>query len=380
MSAATTPPAEGAPLLLRWTRFASDAHGTGPEKRSAQIRALCASAGLGVSDMVPPAKVPRWRARWAGLEARWRWGARASVDHAGAGLLGYRACFYREALARHAGARVLLWETTYDSLLPALAREAGYRVIAVPHNLESLVSEAVFADPRYDPTGDLGAEVRRLAQADAVYAIAREERWFLETRGIGADYLPYYPDPALAAECRRIRERREARSGAPAAPGPLLVLGSALNPATARGMRRQLEWLAAAPNPPPAGVVVAGRQTERELAGCGGPGVVLRGGVSRGELAELMETCSALLIHTIGGGGAVTRIPEALLAGIPVIANANAARDQYDTPGVHVYADAPEFIDLTRRPLPVPPAPPVPAAAELRFTEQLRRLALPPHA
>jgi hypothetical protein len=328
--------------------------------------------------MVPPATTPRWRARLAGIGPRWRWGARASVERAGAGLLGHRTLFYREALARHAGVRVLLWETTYDSILPELARRAGYRVVALPHNLESLVSEAVFADPAYDPLDDLRAEIRRLGRADAVYTIAREERWLLEARGVAADYLPYHPDPALAAECRRMRERREAQARGGAA-GPLLVLGSALNPATARGMRLQLEWLAAEPDPSRS-VVVAGRQTERVLADCSGPGVALVGGVSREQLTELMVQCSALLIHTVAGAGAVTRIPEALLAGIPVIANSNAARDQFGTPGVHVYANRAEFAALVRARLPVPPAPPAPTAAELRFTDQLRRLAEDSHA
>jgi hypothetical protein len=93
-----------------------------------------------------------------------------------------------------------------------------------------------------------------------------------------------------------------------------------------------------------------------------------------------MVHCSALLIHTVAGAGAVTRIPEALLAGIPVIANSNAARDQFGTPGVHVYANRAEFAALVRARLPVPPAPPAPAAAGLRFTAQLRRLAEASHA
>jgi hypothetical protein len=328
--------------------------------------------------MAPPASTPRWRARLAGLGPRLRWGVHASVDRAGAGLLGHRTLFYREALARHPGARVLLWETTYDSILPELAHRAGYRVVALPHNLESLVSEAVFADSAYDPLDDLRAEVRRLGQADAVYAIAREERWFLEARGVAADYLPFYPDPALAAECRRLRERREERDGA-CAEGPLLMLGSALNPATARGMRLQLEWLASAPNPPRS-VVVAGRESGRVLADCARAGIALLGDVSREQLTALMETCSALLIHTVGGAGAVTRIPEALLAGIPVIANRNAARDQPETPGVHVYEDAAEFAELVRARLPYPPPPPEPVAAQRRFTEQLRRLVDGSHA
>ena len=360
--------------LLRWTRFASDPRGTGPEKRSAQIQTLCREFGFAVDNMQPPASLPRWRIWSAGLVARMRFGSRAAVDRPGPGLLGYRSAFYRSALARHRGARVLLWETTYDNLLPVMAREAGFRVIALPHNLESLVSEAVFNDPGYDPTADLTAEVRRLALADAVFTIAKEERWFLEARGLAPGYLPYYPDPALVSECTAIRQRRAALACADGTVrGPLLILGSAFNPATSRGMEQQLEWLAAMPS---AGteIVVAGGQTDVVLASHARPGVELLGRVTREKLTTLLEKCSALLIHTFGGAGAVTRIPEALLAGVPIIANFNAARDQFGTPGVHVYESATTFATLVRLPLTMPPAPQRPHEAEERFRLELVRL------
>ncbi len=111
--------------LLRWTRFTSDPHGTGPEKRSAQIRALCLEAGFTLSDMKPPAAVPFWKTYPAGLAARWEFGTHAALYGRNLGLLGFHAQFYREALARHQGAKVLLWETTYDTNAPR-AGAAGW--------------------------------------------------------------------------------------------------------------------------------------------------------------------------------------------------------------------------------------------------------------
>jgi glycosyltransferase involved in cell wall biosynthesis len=362
------------PTVLRWTRFASNPYGTGSEKRSAQIRALCEAAGFAVADMQPPSGNARWRARLAGMLIRWRLGRHASVDDAGAGLLGYRSLFYRNALARHRGARMLLWETTYDSILPTLARAAGYRIVALPHNLESLVSEAAFADPSHDVLTGLAMEIRRLHLADAIFTISKEERWLLEARGLGPHYLPFHPDPALADACSKIRSARVARVQADGSiAGPLLLVGSAFNPATERGMRWQLEQLRAV-GWPAAGVVVIGPQTEARLAGFAVPGVRILGGVTWEELTQHLTTCSAMLIHTFGGAGAVTRIPEALLAGVPVIANGNAARDQYGTPGVHVYDDPAGFHALIPAALPIPPPPPRPVAAEVRFQSELRRL------
>ena len=366
--------------LLRWTRFASNPYGTGGEKRSAQIRALCEAVGFAVADMQPPPGAIRWRARLAGMAVRWRLGRHASVDGAGTGLLGYRSLFYRDALARHRGARLLLWETTYDSILPALARKAGYRVVALPHNLESLVSEAAFADPRHDVLPGLTAEIDRLGLADAVFTISKEERWLLEARGLGPHYLPFYPDPVLEAACGRIRRARLAQAQPEGRiAGPLLLVGSAFNPATERGMRWQLQQLREGGGSTP-GVIVIGPQTETRLADLAGTEVRFLGSVAWESLAQQLSICSALLIHTIGGAGAVTRIPEALLAGVPVVANGNAARDQYGTPGVHVYDDPAGFRALVRAALPMPPPPPAPEAAEVRFQSELRRLIEAAHA
>lgn len=362
------------PTLLRWTRFAGNPRGTGGDKRSAQIRALCADAGLGLADMEPPAAGPRWRARLAGLAVRVRFGAGASVDRAGPGLLGYRAAFYRAALARHPSTRVLLWEMTYDSLLPALAAEAGYRVVALPHNLEAFVTEPAFARTGPPTFRALADEVARLAAADVIFTISREERWLLETQRLAPHYLPFYPDPVLASDCRQVRARREGRRGSDGSvPGPLLMLGSAFNPATARGMRRQLTWLLDG-GVPAAGITVAGPQTDAVLADAARRGVRVRGAVSAEILQGLLESCGALLVDTEGGAGAVTRIPEALLAGVPVIANPNAARDHYGAPGVHVYDGPSEFRELAGRLLPMPPPPPAPVAEQKRFQATLHQL------
>ncbi len=360
--------------LLRWTRFKSDPHGTGPEKRSAQIKQLCNDAGFAVLDMQPPAKTPRWRNLLAGVESRWRFGPLASVDRAGLGLLGYRAQFYRDALNKHHGTKILLWETTYDTQLPTFAREAGFKVVALPHNLEALVSEKVFASENYDPAGDLSAEVARLRQADRVFTIAKEERWFLEANGLSPFYLPFFPDPGLERECLAIRSERRLRAEPNGSTqGPLLLLGSGFNPATSRGMKQQLAWLVA--HQGSAKIVVAGPSTDRVLADISSPNIKILGQVSRATLVDLLKTCSALLIQTHGGAGAVTRIPEALVAGIPIIANANAARDQHGVVGVHEYETENEFLSLTSSPLTMPPAPTRPAQAETRFITELKTLA-----
>lgn len=357
---------ENRPLLLRWTRFESNPHGTGPEKRSFQIRDLVRSAGCEIADLKPPASTPRLLTHIAGLSARLRHGACASVDHAGIGLLGYRSLFYRRALNEHRGAKVLLWETTYDDLLPAMASHMGFRIVALPHNIECFVSERAFADQSYQKSADFPAEVRRLGRADRRFTISKEEKWLLEASGLESAYLPFYPTGSLKTECEMIRKGRMASGNAAGhISGPLLMLGSAINPATARGMKRQLDWLRE--SLPDAKVTVIGSKTEMVFSEFASSSVHPLGYVTREELIEFLKTCSALLIHTENGAGAVTRIPEALLAGIPVIANSNAARDCHNIAGVNVYETKQDFVSLVQTQLTMPAQPPEPLEAFEHF-------------
>lgn len=323
--------------------------------------------------MHPPQKVSRITTWIHGLRARLRFGRTASVDRAGIGLLGYRSVFYSRALRNYRGKKTLLWETTYDTLLPTFAKDAEFRVIALPHNLEALVSEQSFSDLHHDDVADLSAELQRLRLADAIFAISKEEQWFLEANQIPSHYLPFFPDETLAESCLSIRAERIGKANSAGhVSGPLLVLGSAFNPATCRGMAEQLRCLGQdAPTAP--STVVIGPDTDKHLAQFRSPRVQILGGVSRPVLADILASCSALLIHTQGGAGAVTRIPEALLNGIPIIANINAARDQHGMPGVHVYADSDEFMALVHTSLPMPPPPPRPLGAEKRFQQELLR-------
>jgi hypothetical protein len=92
--------------------------------------------------------------------------------------------------------------------------------------------------------------------------------------------------------------------------------------------------------------------------------------VSERDLDALQRDARALLVHYVPAPGALTRIPEALIAGIPVVANRHAARGYETVSGVHVYDTAEELAELLAADLPAP-AMPTPPAAEGRFVRQV---------
>ena len=86
-----------------------------------------------------------------------------------------------------------LWENTQD--LPSLymMKAAGAKIIAYPHNLESLVPTQVDLTTHKQSPYWLYEEVKRLKLCDEVYTISKEETWLLQLFGINAKYFPYYP-------------------------------------------------------------------------------------------------------------------------------------------------------------------------------------------
>ena len=91
---------------------------------------------------------------------------------------------------------------------------------------------------------------------------------------------------------------------------------------------------------------------------------------------DLKRRCRAICIHSQKGLGAVTRVPDMLLAGLPVLATPAAARSFLDLNGVHVYNSAAELRDLITSSLDVPSVPRRPEQLEDDFAEQLKALTL----
>lgn len=258
----------------------------------------------------------------------------------------------------------------YGPALVRVATRRSLRIIALPHNIEALIPHHFPIHIDVDKAGPaLATELRWLARTAAVWTIGRLDQELFQLFGIAADLLPYAPPQTRAAELLQIRARRAAAPGA-----HLLILGTAHNPPTRAGMVEQmamLQQLAGFTALPP--VVVAGYGTEA-LADTPVPGVSFLGSRSWTELQQLLVDAQALWVHQAPMSGALTRIPEALVAGVPVLANGWAARGHAPMAGMQVYADTADFLGRLQS-LPSGFAPPDSGPAEARFIAALQALA-----
>lgn len=314
------------------TKFKLNPFGDGGSKRSVQIRNLMDEGGLSFVD--DPFTLPKG----TNIRQLMRWIIRAMKfvrNHYPRNKVG--SLSNRIRLVKYYALRipivydkylhqnvVFLWENTNDRDMLYLMKATGHPVIGMPHNIESLVTN--------HSVEALGEEVLNLRHCDAVYAISKEETWLLRLLGVNAFFLPYYPPKEVEAHLlliRRIREDRKAN-----ARKKILLLGSVTNPPTKTGMQMLVDF--AASKSSSFDLRVAGYNTE-SLRIPQHPDISFLGTVTTEELDQLLVETDAVLIYQPPTTGALTRIPEMLVAGIPVFVNFDAGRNYLGMSDVHLY-------------------------------------------
>jgi hypothetical protein len=348
----------------------STAHGG--NRRAQQLHALLAGAGLGlampqaVRDTIHAGLLHAdWRAVAAYAE-RTRLGPLRRLRVAAGFARNYGD--WRRGLALHPDARVLVCEDAENAPLLRAAKNAGMRLVVVPQNIESLRPGAREARTGHVFPRWFEYELDHLALADRVFTISREEQWLLRLREIDAAYLPFFPDPVQRERWLALRQRRS---------GPydrLVVLGSAVNPPTRAGMHDLLTWMRTQDSMTPIHVMGYGTESLRDLAG---GRIVIHGGVDDSVLEEHLLRARAVILHQRAAIGALIRISEMLLAGVPVLASAIAARSTSHYAGVSVYESFADLASLLERESwDVPPVPTPPSSFERDFIDTVSRWAL----
>jgi hypothetical protein len=338
----------------------------GGNARTQQICELLERTGLPGANYNLYSREPRSRSRnyFLGIKSRLQYGLPVRLTAKELWIYGRYRDWTESVLKRHSGG-VCVWEATSNLLVPYLAAKSGFSVIAMPANIESLVSSAKTKDAALVAHRK---ELDALGAAKHVFTISREEQWLLRLHNISADYLPYYPTESRLVELARIREKRRRTKKE-----FCLMLGSANYPPTYEGMREVLAYLHTLPYHEK--VLVAGFGTERLRGMFHNPNVVVAGALSDAELLSVLERASAVMLHQRSGAGALIRIPEMLCAGIPLISNGIAARSAFDYDGLHVYDTVGELPDWLAEDLPVPPVTARPVKAEDNFITRIKQVA-----
>jgi hypothetical protein len=364
-------------LILRYSNNVNNSekwgtYGYGGSQRSTQITELLSSIGWEINYIPQEIKTTRWSRYFQGLKFIKKYNFAIEHKLKMIGICGHSYQLYKESFKKHKGMKIFLLEESNNFISYYPAKEENFKILAVPQNLETLViNYKDFFSGKLLPDC-LESEIQHLAKADAVFCISREEQWLLRLRGIKADFLPYYPPQNLISN---LLEVRQARSNFQNEKTRFLILGSAHNKPTFFGIIEQIKLLQKVYEQLSFEVDVAGYDTEKlEPHFQNHPAFTLHGTVSSEKLRELMSNTKAILLHQSTGVGALTRIPDMLIAGIPIIANSHACRSAFGYSGVYCYENEFELADFMNQELEMPDILPRPVAAEKRFKECLEGL------
>lgn len=318
--------------IICHTKFKLDSFGDGGSRRSVQIRDLLVENGFAFEDddFVLPnetskPQLMRWTVR-AMRFVRLHYPKRHIKSLSNyIQLVKYYALRLPVVYDKYEQQDVgFMWENTTDCDMLYLLKATGHPVFALPHNIESLVSgHSIEA---------LTQELAGLKLCDGVFAISKEETWLLRLMGVNAYYLPYFPPKEVEMHLLMIRNRREHRRANERK--KYLLLGSASNYPTRKGMQMLID--AAASRSLPFDLGIAGYRTNA-LHVSQQARITFYGTVANEILDGILEETDAVLIFQPPTTGALTRIPEMLLAGIPVFVNFDAGRNYLNLNDVHLY-------------------------------------------
>lgn len=320
-------------MLLYIPRYSPNVHGHGGERRTSQITEILAKNKLDlctVADIyVQKQYLPLYPALYAYFVLRRYKSCIRFWSFRTVSNIGYRVLNLLNAFRIKDISCVIVEHINSDSLAVIIAAKmARIQLVLIPHNIESLVPGQKDPITKKDPPNGFNSEIDLLKLGDTVFTISKEEEWLLNLFGVNAIYFPYYPVSVVADELREIRNERKTSEM-----GSFLILGSAVNPPTREGMVTLLKTIESNEEDH---FLIAGfgiKQLEEEFRHVKQFQFYCDATVA--ELQIIMKKCIAALIYTPYSTGALTRIAELLIAGIPVIGSRASLRNYHNFPGVY---------------------------------------------
>lgn len=243
---------------------------------------------------------------------------------------------------------VFVWESVLDEYyyLAYIAQKYNKKVIAFPHNIESLVlNQRSALTNKLSPSG-FDKEIFILKNCDSVYTISRFDLHLLTLFGVSAEFFAYEPPLDVRNFLCTIKEKRNA--GIRNEIKQLFVIGTAHNPPTRVGLEKLIDIC----NKCVFGnfiVRIAGFGTEVFKEKVINSRVEIIGELSQKELEVEMINCDALIVNQPATTGALTRVTEFLFANIPVFLNIESAHSHFNVNGVKVYESLDDLSQLVEQ-------------------------------
>lgn len=230
-----------------------------------------------------------------------------------------------------------IWESVADEFyfLIYFAKKYKKEIIAYPHNIESLVANQKSAlSNKFSPAG-FEKEIKILSFCKEINVISRLEMQILTLFKLNPKFFPYYPPHEAIKMLKEIRLKRGIKKSSKIK--EFLIIGTANNPPTLIGMNKLISKI----NEFNLNDIVfnfAGFGTEKLINKNSSNQINIKGSLTKTELICEMIACEALLINHPITTGALTRITEFLVAGVPVIINIDSAHSHFEMDGIFTFS------------------------------------------
>ena len=327
--------------IYKHSQFAADLHGHGGNKRAAQIIQLLDDANIKYLDL--DIATEQKNRSLSSLIRGLRYSKNLRIGLKNNYAIGRYLNIFEEIIALTKPS-FFIWESTvtYNLLLAEILNSHNIPFVALPHNLESLITGSYSIVSKIKSPGWLLEESHYLRKSLETFTISREEQWLLSLHDVKATYLPYYPPEQLKEHLLSVRQRKlqfERTIGSV----EVLLLGTFHNKPTRDGY---IEVLKSLKKYPDIVVNVAGYGSEQLTDLYDSRSIKIWGSVTVEQLTQLIIKCQYAIIHQEPTTGALTKIPELIIAGIPILANVFAGRSFIGVKGVSIYNDFHELLEL----------------------------------
>jgi len=227
----------------------------------------------------------------------------------------------------------------FPPLVDMISTNSKLPLIAFVHNIESLSTEHIYDEKQ---SALYQYELSLLKKFDLCITISREETFLLKNLGLNVFYFPYYPPDRIEKRMLEVRKKREQSNKK-----DILFVGSVYNTPTGNGLITLIEaWKEQELFKTGNTLLIAGYGTKEFLSYAENvEGVKFLGPLDDKTLDELLGNVVCSIIYQATGAGALTKITEFLIAGVPMLANSHAMRSYYNVPGIYEFTS---FSDISK--------------------------------